>query len=114
MMHKLSIVMLTGVAGLVLMCGPAQADPKAKSGPKITGQTMTVTGCLKQEAKEKNEYLITGEDGKTWGLKSRSVKLSEHLNHKVTVTGKVTKAGHESEAGDLNVSDLKMVSQTCQ
>lgn len=114
MMHKLSIVMLTGVASLVLICGSAQADPKAKAGAKMTGQTMTVTGCLKQEPKEKNEYLMTGEDGKTWGLKSSSVKLSEHLNHKITVTGKVTKGGHESEAGDLRVSDLKMISQTCQ
>ena len=69
---------------------------------------------MRKDEKEKNEYLITGEDGKTWGLKSTSVKLADHLNHKVTVTGKVTKEGHESEAGDLNVSELKMVSTTCQ
>jgi len=117
MMQNLSSAILTGVAGLVLTCGFAQAqtaDNGAEAGAKMTGQTVTVTGCLKQEPKEKNEYLITGEDGKTWGLKSSSVKLAEHLNHKVTVTGKVTKSGHESEAGDLSVSELKMVSQTCQ
>jgi len=122
MKYKLWTAMLVGVTGLVLSCGPALAqasDQSEKTGSanrnaKITGQTMTVTGCLTKDAKEKDEYLITGEDGKTWGLKSSSVKFSDHLNHKVTVTGKVTKEGHENEAGDLNVSNLKMVSQTCQ
>ena len=122
MKHKLSSAILASVIGLALTCGPALAqasDQSEKSGSanrnaKITGQTMTVTGCLTKDEKEKNEYLITGEDGKTWGLKSSSVKLGDHLNHKVTVTGKVTKEGHEKEAGDLNVSNLKMVSESCQ
>ena len=57
---------------------------------------------------------FTGEDGKSRGLTSNTAKLGEHLNHKVTVTGKVTKVGHESEAGVVNVSDLKMVSTTCK
>jgi hypothetical protein len=111
--------MLAGVLGLAMTGGFAQAQSSEPQGTanrsvKMTGQTMTVTGCLQKDPKEKNEYLITGEDGKTWGLKSSAVKLSEHLNHKVTVTGKVTKEGHESEAGDVNVSELKMVSETCQ
>jgi hypothetical protein len=110
-MRIVSTIILTGTIGLGLNVGFGFAKDKAA---KMTGQTMTVTGCLKQEPKEKNEYLITGEDGKTWGLKSRTVKLSEHLNHKITVTGKVTKGGHESEAGDLDVSNLQMVSQSCQ
>src|SRR5262245_1419201 len=114
MMQKFSSVLATGAVGFGLLVGIAnRADSKDRPA-KITGRTMTVTGCLKQEPKEKNEYLITGEDGKTWGLKSNTVKLSEHLNHKVTVTGKVTKGGHESEAGDMNVNNLKMVSETCQ
>ena len=113
MMRTVSTVILIGTIGLALNFGLSSAEPKDKA-TKITGQTMTVTGCVKQEPKEKNEYLITGEDGKTWGLKSRTVKLSEHLNHKITVTGKVTKGGHESEAGDLDISNLQMVSQSCQ
>ena len=120
MLRKFSSAMFAAVFGLVLTCAVARAqasdDQNAKQNrsAKITGQTMTVTGCLTQDEKEKNEYLITGEDGKTWGLKSSSVKLHDHLNHKVTVTGKVTKEGHENEAGDLNVSNLQMVSQSCQ
>jgi hypothetical protein len=115
MMHKYSIPILTGALGLTLAFGlTPRAESKDKAGAKITGQTITATGCLTKEAKEKNEYLITGEDGKTWGLKSNTVKLSEHLNHKVTITGKVTKGGHGNEAGDMNVSDLKMISESCK
>ena len=126
MLQKVSSAIFAGMIGLVLVCGQARAqasdsrpDQSDKQGTanrsaKIVGDSMTVTGCLKKDEKEKNEYLISGEDGKTWGLKSTSVKLGDHLNHKVTVTGKVTKEGHENEAGDLNVSDLKMVSASCQ
>ena len=115
MIHKFPSVLLTGMVGLALTCGLAQGAKKGSSNrEKMIGQNMTVTGCLQKEAKEKNEYLITGEDGRTWGLKSSSIKLGGHLNHKITVTGKVTKEGHEKEAGDLKVSTLKMVSQTCQ
>src|SRR5437879_3404222 len=73
MKHKLSSAMFASVIGLALTCGPALAQASDQSGSadrnaKITGQTMTVTGCLTKDEKEKNEYLITGEDGKTWGL----------------------------------------------
>jgi len=115
MNHKQSTTVLTGIFGLALAFGlPPRAESKDKAETKITGQTITATGCLTKEAKEKNEYLITGEDGKTWGLKSKTVKLNDHLNHKVTITGKVTKGGHGNEAGDMNVSELKMVSDTCK
>ena len=56
------------------------------------------------------------------------MKLSEHLGHKVTITGtlrpesaekeKGEAAEHEkkeaAEAGDIRVTDLKMVSEKCQ
>src|SRR5438093_13697370 len=115
MIHRFPSVLLTGMVGLALTCGLAQGAKKGSSNrEKMVGQEMTVTGCLQKEAKEKNEYLITGADGKTWGAKSKSVTLGDHLNHKVTVTGKVTKEEHGSEAGDLDVTNLTMVSQTCQ
>jgi hypothetical protein len=88
----------------------------------------TVTGCL-QKGDEADEFAITGEDGKTWGLRSSSssVKLDDHLGHKVTVTGSATheskaeekkegeveKASSKEEYGDLDVTSLKMVSDTC-
>jgi hypothetical protein len=71
---------------------------------------------------------IPSPDGKTYGLRSKTVKLSQHLGHKVTVTGtfKAESAENEkgeaeehekkesTEAGDIRVTDLKMVSDKCQ
>lgn len=115
MKHEFSSLIVTGAIGLTLTFSLApRAGAQQKASPSVKGETVTATGCVTQDPKEKNEYMITGEDGKTWGLKSNTVKLSQHLNHKVTVTGKVTKGGHESEAGDVNVSELTMVSTSCK
>ena len=96
-----------GFFGLELTCPFAFAQSNDSShatkvtklnvGSVTVGQEVTATGCLTKEAKEKKEFLITGEDGRTWGLKSSSVNLADHLNHKVTVTGKVTKKEHEGK-----------------
>ena len=101
--------------------------PSASAQEKSAGGKTTVTGCL-QKGDETGEYSITGEDGKTYGLRSKSVNLSQHLSHKVTVTGtlraesaekeKPEAEEHEkkeaAEAGDIRVTDLKMVSDKCQ
>lgn len=56
------------------------------------------------------------------------VKLDEHIGHRVTVTGTVTreskaqekkegqveKAAGKEEYGDLRMSSLKILSKTCQ
>jgi hypothetical protein len=105
----------------------AYVTPSAFAQEKSAGGKTTVTGCL-QKGDEAGEYSITGEDGKTYGLRSKSVKLSEHLGHKVTITGTVRAesaekekseaAEHEkketAEACDIRVTDLKMVSDKCQ
>ena len=104
--------------------------PHAFAQEKSGGSKKTVTGCL-QKGDEAGEYSITGEDGKTYGLRSKSVKLSEHLGHKVTITGTLSPESAEkekgemtehekheqhetTEAGDIQVSDVKMVSDKCQ
>jgi len=105
----------------------AYVTPIASAQEKTAGGKTTVTGCL-QKGDETGEYSITGDDGKTYGLRSKTVSLSEHLGHKVTVTGtlraesaekeKGEAAEHEkkeaAEAGDIRVTDLKMVSDKCQ
>src|ERR1041385_4238501 len=53
---------------------------------KSAGSETSVTGCLAQGDRT-NEYAITDQAGKTYGLRSSSVNLKEHLGHKVTVTG---------------------------
>ena len=104
--------------------------PNASAQEKSAGGKTSVTGCL-QKGDEAGEYSITGEDGKMYGLRSKIVKLSEHVGHKVTVTGtlraesaekeKGEKAeveehekGERAEAGDIRVTNLKMVSDKCQ
>ena len=88
-----------------------------------------MTGCL-QKGDEPSEFSITGEDGKSWGLRSASVKLDQHVGHQVTVTGtvaretkaeenketkegQVEKASRKEQYADLRVTTLKMVSDTC-
>ena len=92
------------------------------------GKTVSATGCL-VKGDEPNEFSITGSNGKKYGLKSSSVNLSEHLGHKVMVKGTLKKEGNEKdgderdndegksgskEAGDLDVTSLKMISSTCK
>ena len=91
--------------------------------------TKSVTGCL-QKGDEAGEFSIAGEDGKVWGLRSSTVKLEEHVGHKVTVAGtasreskaeakkekkegEVENAAQKEEYGDLKVTSLKMISDTC-
>jgi hypothetical protein len=116
-------------ASLAAQSSPGQADSpgaQEKRARKLATQTKTITGCL-QKGYEPDEFSITGEDGKIWGLRSSAVKLDGHLGHKVTVSGLITheaKAGEtkkgktesatgNEESGDLRVTSLRMVSKTC-
>ena len=108
--------------GLAQGTAPENQEKKADK----SAHTQSVTGCL-QKGDEPGEFSITGEDGKTWGLRSTSVKLDEHLGHKVNVTGTTThetkaeekkegqveNAASKAEYADLTVTSLKMVSETC-
>ncbi len=99
---------------------PQESQEKSASQPK------TVTGCL-QKGDQPDEFSITGKDGKSWDLRSSAVKLADHVGHQVTVTGsptreakaeekkegQVEKAAGKEELGELRVTSLKMVSQSC-
>ncbi|HKD64599.1 MAG TPA: hypothetical protein VKB40_11245 [Candidatus Acidoferrales bacterium] len=89
---------------------------------KATGKEMTVTGCL-QKGDEAGEYSVKSEDGKLYGLRSKTVNLSKHVGHTVTVTGTTMREESEEkekkEAGggeyaDLRVTNLKMISEGCK
>ena len=92
------------------------------------GESLCVTGCL-QKGVESGGYFINADDGKVWELSSKSVKLGEHVGHKVTLTGsqvhhsqafekKMAKSETSEASGkefaDMHVTGLKMVSDTCQ
>ncbi len=104
------------------------ATPQSNKSKSARGASKTVTGCL-QKGDEADEYSITDAGGKTYGLRSSSVKLGDHLGHKVTVTGRVRPESEENEANeqkeknehnekkevaDIRVTNLKMISTSCQ
>jgi hypothetical protein len=91
-----------------------------------------VTGCLAKGDSAK-EFMLTGNDGSTWEVRSSKVDLAEHVGHTVTATGVVSNAtAHnlkedakdaakdsgmkktDAEHGHLTVTEVKMVSDSCK
>jgi hypothetical protein len=96
-------------------------------GDKSDSKMKTVTGCL-QKGMESGGYTLAGEDGKIWELSGKTSGLDKHVGHKVTVTGKAMSESSTDEKkikdnesqevagkehGDLKVSSVKHVSETC-
>lgn len=115
------LLVVVGILSLALVACAAWSQSKESQEKK--GKTLTITGCLaKGESAE--EFAIT-QGGKKYGVKSTKIKLAEHLGHKVTVTGIITRAPGEGEEGekeeegggeyaDVKVTSLKMISTSCQ
>jgi hypothetical protein len=91
-----------------------------------------VTGCLSKGDSAK-EFLLTGNDGSTWEVRSSKVALAEHVGHTVTATGVVSNATAHNlkedakdaakdsgmtktnpEHGHLTVTKVEMVSDSCK
>jgi hypothetical protein len=123
---------VTGVVALFIFAGLAGLA-KAQDTTKATDKkTRTLTGCL-QKGEDANEYNLTAKGGATWEIKSDSVKLDEHVGHTVKVTGVVSHYKEHAmkedakaemkehgmnkgakEHGHMTVTDLTMVSDSCQ
>jgi hypothetical protein len=50
--------------------------------------------------KRLDEFSITGQDSRTWGLHSNSVKLEQHVGHQVTVTGSAQRESKAQEKAE--------------
>ena len=115
------------VAASTLLMVPAIASSGDKSA-----EVRTLTGCL-TKAEGVHEYKLTTENGATWELHSKTVRLSPHRGHTVTVTGKVRTADlhgakekvkdemkehgmdkDSTEHGHLKVTNISMVSDSCK
>jgi len=118
----LSVFAVTGLAlapSFVTATFAQEADKDAK--------IRTLTGCITKPESGK-EYQLTTADGSTWELHSKTVKLSPHRGHTVTVRGRVwhpdmhgakekTKEAVDPDArehGHLNVTHVEMVSDSCK
>ena len=110
----------------LLILGLMPALLSAQDNMSNSGQSMSATGCLKQGTDAHGFYMM-GDDGKMYELWGKG--LSDHVGHKITVTGsqatkpegieKKKEASEKQESGgatvvDLKVSDIKMVSESCQ
>ena len=117
--------MMASITLALLMSLPALAQDTTKPTDDQS-KTKAVTGCL-QKGDQADQFSITGEDGKSWDLRSSTVKLAEQVGHQVTVTGSPTRetkaeekkegqienAAGKEQFGELRVISLKMVSQSC-
>ena len=126
----------TGIACAVLVAGSIQASQETKKADEV----VTVTGCL-EKGDEANTFKLS-HTADTAGTATKaaeavkpdyeligapaSLKLSEHVGHKVTITGAKVSAedaakiegGGKSAAGQamerhLKVTDIKHVAATC-
>jgi hypothetical protein len=122
----------TGVIALFMFMGAAGVATAQDTTKTTHKKTRTLTGCL-QKGDDANEYNFTAKGGGTWEIKSDSVKLDEHVGHTVKITGVVSNAmahgmkedakeemkehgmdKHTAERGHMTVTDLIMVSDSCQ
>jgi len=112
---------------LLLTCSlsSGKTEPKARKGKSIT-----VTGCLKEGAML-DRFILTGQGGKAYGLRSTSVKMAEHVGHRVSIRGLLTRDPkrdeYDFEGSELNetygkgvldlvdveVTSLRTVSPSC-
>jgi uncharacterized protein DUF5818 len=114
----------------VLACwcfSPAVRAQSEQDKTDKSADARTITGCLSNGEKT-GEYNLTTSDGSTWEVKSTSVKLSDHVGHTVTVTGKVshpdmhgakekakdTMDSTAKEHGHMTATDVSMVSDSCK
>jgi hypothetical protein len=123
MKAKWSLPLLVA-SGLVL--APIFAA-QATLGQDKSDDARSITGCL-SKGDSGREFKITGEDGSTWEVTSAAVKLSPHLGHTVTVSGKVwhpdmhgtkekakeTVDADAKEHGHLKATKIEMVSESCK
>ena len=128
---KMSIGLLA-VATLAVVPACTLARTHSANSDKKASEIRTLTGCL-QKGDAANEYALTAEDGSTWEVKSRTLKLSSHVGHTVTVTGVVSHpelhkmkedakdemkehgmAKDAKEHGHIRATKMDMVSDSCK
>ena len=122
----------TGLIAVIMFASVARLATAQDTTKATHRKTRTLTGCL-QKGEDANEYNLTTKGGATWELKSDSAKLDDHVGHTVTVTGVVSHHKEHAmkedakaemkehgmdkgakEHGHMTVTDVKMVSDSCQ
>ena len=124
------------LGSLMLLSLPVPKQGLAPGSPgnatEVRPKPVRVTGCL-QKGDEENEFVITNKAGKKYEITSKSVALTGHVGHTVTVKGALVaeeneeneakeekdekgekEEAREHEGGHLQVTSLTMVSPKCK
>jgi hypothetical protein len=116
---NMKIKFTTGLLALAFVLGSAVLAGTATShqAKERSSATVTVAGCL-HNGMTTDVFVLTAKDGKAWDVSSKTVDISKHVGHTVSLTGTpVTTASTDGSAASaktlLDVSDLKMVSESC-
>jgi hypothetical protein len=128
----MNLKIVTGIVALFMIAGAASLATAVDTTKTTHKKTRTLTGCL-QKGEDTNEYNFTAKNDGTWEVKSDSVNLGDHVGHTVKITGVVANATahgmkedakeemkehgmnkHATESGHLTVTNVTMVSDTCQ
>ena len=126
--NRLILCLILLVFSTSLALGQDTSDTNSKS----KADARTITGCL-TKGDSSDEFLLTANDGSTWEVRSSTVALSDHVGHTVSATGVVSNptahnlkedakdaaqdAGMKkdnTEHGHLKITDVQMVSSSCQ
>lgn len=132
MFQKIAKVSFWLVAALSISLCPVSLQARETAAhPKASAKKIVVTGCL-EKGESADEFAITDKNGKSWELRSETVKLAEHVGHTVKITGvrhhetkaeeakevktegKESKEAEAKEGGDLRVTSLKMIADSCK
>jgi hypothetical protein len=127
MKMKMKIKLSNLVFCILVVVAASWGTAQAKSKSDIR----TITGCLSKGDSAK-EFMLAGNDGSTWEVRSSRVALADHLGHTVSATGVVSNAGmhnmkedakdmakdsgmkkDDSEHGHMKITDIKMISDSC-
>ena len=123
----LSCVVLAGLTTAWAIAQDSDTDAKSK------GEVRSITGCV-TKGPGANEFLLTARDGSSWEVhNNNAIDLTSHLGHTIEAKGVVsntkmhnmkedakgaaTDAGmkkNNTEHGHLKVTDVRMVSESCQ
>jgi hypothetical protein len=131
-MKTTGIAMLLGLGLFLTAATSISLAQDTTSSGKSKTQARTITGCIAQGSSS-DSYVLNGNDGSTWDLKSDKVAVADHVGHTVTIKGTVShvtmhnakEEGKDAAAGagmkktndehgDLEVASLKMVSESCK
>jgi hypothetical protein len=125
---KIKKAMLCALFVMLAACVVVAQD---SASDRSKADTRTVTGCL-TKGDSADEFLLTGKDGSTWEVRSRTVGLADHVGHTVSATGVVSNSTmhnlkedtkdaasdahlkkESAEHGHMKITDVQMVSDSC-